>query len=84
MRDYVIGFLICWGLFGCIILAADTWDLGIKINNVTVMILMSLPAFIPAAVIAIVYGKLWSPIHKLIDAIGRLLINIKYSRRRRA
>lgn len=56
MRDYIIGFLICWSVFGAVILIADTFDMCIKINKVAVLIAMSLPVFIPVALIAVSYG----------------------------
>ena len=59
MRDYIIGFLICWSIFGAVILVADTFDMCIKINKVAVLIAMSLPVFIPVALIAVSYGWIW-------------------------
>ncbi len=59
MRDYIIGFLICWSVFGAVILIADTFDMCIKINKVAVLIAMSLPVFIPAAICAFLYGLSW-------------------------
>jgi len=71
MREYIIGFLVCWFLFGTILLISDVRDGGIKVKKTYLLIALSFPAFIPAAICALLYGLSWRYIYILIKKFRR-------------